>query len=148
MAGDMQTKRAKEPYEITWLVRRLFRAMAQATNDRLIDFNITAADRAVLEFLYPDKKLAVPEIASRYRVSRQHVQTTANELIKKKLLTTTDNPQHKRSSLLLLTSRGKKLFAGMRNEEELILRDLFSGVNHSDAEITRRTLQALLEKLN
>ena len=143
----MQSKSNNDFYEITWLIRRLFRAMAQTTNDRLLGYNISAADRAVLEFLYPDKHLAVPEVASRYRVSRQHIQATANDLIKKKLLTTTKNPQHKRSSLLSLTGRGRELFARIREEEQQILRDLFSGVDHEDAQITRATLQALLDKL-
>lgn len=56
-------------YEVIWLVRRLFRSLAYKSNEMLEELEITAADRAVMEFLYPDKKLSVPEIASRYHVS-------------------------------------------------------------------------------
>ena len=40
-----------DEYGVTWLVRRLFRAMADKADDYLADLGITAADRAVLEFL-------------------------------------------------------------------------------------------------
>ncbi|MDH5346161.1 MAG: hypothetical protein OEW59_10390, partial [Gammaproteobacteria bacterium] len=55
-------------YEVTWLIRRLFRAMAQRADNDLRAHGLSAADRAVLEFLYPDAMLSVPEIASRYQV--------------------------------------------------------------------------------
>ena len=134
-------------YEITWLIRRLFRAMAQNTNDRLANLKINVADRAVLEFLYPDKALAVPEIASRYQVSRQHVQTTANELLAKKLIATKENPRHKRSSLLKLTSKGKNLFARIRKDDDEVLRNAFAGIPRGDAATTHKTLQTLFNNL-
>jgi DNA-binding MarR family transcriptional regulator len=140
----MAHKQNNDSYEITWLIRRLFRAMAQNTNHRLAKFDVTAADRAVLEFLYPDKALAVPEIASRYQVSRQHVQTTANELLVKKLIATKENPHHKRSSLLTLTSKGKSLFARIRKSDDEVLRMAFVGISRGDAETTRKTLQTFL----
>ena len=68
-------------YEVTWLIRRLFRAMAQLADDYLRAHGLAAADRAVLEFLYPDEALSVPEIATRYQVSRQHIQVTVNTLL-------------------------------------------------------------------
>jgi DNA-binding MarR family transcriptional regulator len=144
----MPSKQQNETYEITWLIRRLFRAMAQNANERLSSLNITAADRAVLEFLYPDKELAVPEIASRYQVSRQHVQTTANGLQQKKLLKTKPNPNHKRSSLLALTSKGKKLFAAIRQDDAAALAKAFTGISRHDVKITQNTLALMLERLN
>lgn len=143
----MTNKAKDDSYEITWLIRRLFRAMTQNTNDRLVEFQITAADRAVLEFLYPDEALAVPEIANRYQVSRQHVQATANGLLTKKLLTTRPNPLHKRSSLLTLTSEGKKLYARIRKSDNHVLREVFSGISRNNAAITRSTLQTMLAEL-
>ena len=72
-----------EAYKVTWLVRRLFRAMADQADAYLHDAGLAAADRAVMEFLYPDLELTVPDIARRYQVSRQHVQVTANLLLQK-----------------------------------------------------------------
>jgi DNA-binding MarR family transcriptional regulator len=136
-----------EQYQVTWLVRRLFRAMAQNATDRLANLNVTAADRAVLEFLYVDKELTVPEIASRYQVSRQHVQVTANGLIEQKLIHSKPNPSHKRSSLLVLTSKGRKLFERIRKSDEQAIAEIFASVSLADATTTRRTLQTLLDRL-
>jgi len=121
--------------------------MAQNTNDRLANLEINVADRAVLEFLYPDKALPVPEIASRYQVSRQHVQTTANELLAKKLIETKKNPRHKRSSLLKLTSKGETLFARIRKDDDEVLRNAFAGIPGGDAATTHKTLQTLFDRL-
>ena len=80
---QLQTDKA---YEVTWLIRRLFRAMGALADDYLADANLSAADRAVMEFLYPDRELSVPDIARRYDVSRQHVQVTVNGLLARGLL--------------------------------------------------------------
>ncbi len=84
-------------YQIIWLIRRLFRALAQKSGENLSAFGISVADRAVMEFLYPEKKMSVPEIAERYKVSRQHVQSTVNSLLAQELVETQENPRHKRS---------------------------------------------------
>jgi hypothetical protein len=86
-------------YEVTWLIRRVFRAMAQLADSYLRAHGLSAADRAVLEFLYPDGALSVPEIAARYQVSRQHVQVTVNTLLDDGFLQSRPNPRHKRSPL-------------------------------------------------
>ena len=104
-------------YEITWLVRRLFRAMGARADEYLSSLGISAADRAVMEFLHPDQALSVPAIANRYQVSRQHVQVTVNRLLESGYVQTTANPRHKRSPLILLTQEGSELFleSGNRN---------------------------------
>ncbi|SFK27629.1 hypothetical protein SAMN05216302_100360 [Nitrosomonas aestuarii] len=45
----------KELYQIIWLIRRLFRALAQQSSENLEDYGISVADRAVMEFLYHQK---------------------------------------------------------------------------------------------
>jgi DNA-binding MarR family transcriptional regulator len=101
-------------YEVTWLIRRVFRAMAQLADSYLRAHGLSAADRAVLEFLYPDGALSVPEIAARYQVSRQHVQVTVNTLLDDGFLQSRPNPRHKRSPLFALTHVGRELFARCR----------------------------------
>lgn len=94
-----------DAYQITWFIRRLFRAMSEKANEYLESLGISAAERAVMEFLYPNENLTVPGIAERYKVSRQHVQVTINSLLHKKLVSTQDNPRHRRSPLLMLTEK-------------------------------------------
>ncbi|HSD68590.1 MAG TPA: methyltransferase [Woeseiaceae bacterium] len=102
--------KASEAYRLIWVVRRLFRALAQASDKSLQDIGVSAADRAVLEFLHPDQALSVPQIAERYRVSRQHVQATVNNLIGLGYLAREANRRHKRSSLIAMMPSGKAIF--------------------------------------
>lgn len=134
-------------YEITWLIRRLFRAMAARADAYLSEADQSAAHRAVMEFLYADTRLTVPEIARRYQVSRQHVQVTVNRLIDQGLLRSEDNPRHKRSALLCLTRAGVRRFEEIRRAEAEILDRLFANLSENDLDVTRRTLRLLLERL-
>jgi DNA-binding MarR family transcriptional regulator len=136
-----------EAYQIVWLIRRLFRALGQKSNERLQPFGISAADRAVLEFLYPDEALSVPEIALRYQVSRQHVQVTVNSLIDGRLLTANDNPRHKRSPLIALTAKGRKLFTSIREQDDEIVDRIFAAISTEDRRTTQKTLESLLAQL-
>ena len=137
-----------ERYQVTWLVRRLFRAMAHDAEARLAEVAISAADRAVMEFLYREAPLAVPEIAARYRVSRQHVQVTANRLAEKGLVRTIENPRHRRSRLLELTGRGKKLFTRILADDRKAIDRLFADISERNVRVTRRTLETLYEQLD
>ena len=134
---------ASSEYEVIWLVRRLFRAMARAADAYLGAHGLTAADRAVLEFLYPEQALSVPEIASRYQVSRQHVQVTVNALLEDGFLEARHNPRHKRSPLIAMTRVGRDLFAKIREVEASHVDALFTDIPAGDIEATRRTLEAM-----
>ena len=130
-------------YQVIWLIRRLFRAMAQEADGYLRAHGLAAADRAVLEFLYPDGALSVPEIASRYQVSRQHVQVTVNALLDDGFLEARPNPRHKRSPLIALTYVGRELFRKIRVIESDYVDALFIDIPADDVECTRQTLEAI-----
>jgi len=136
-----------DDYQIVWLIRRLFRALAQKSDQSLESSGISAADRAVMEFLYPDRALSVPEIAERYDVSRQHVQVTVNTLIEKELIVTRENPRHKRSPHLSLSARGRRVFAHILDNDKQTVKRLFSGISTRNQQITRESLQLLLDEL-
>ena len=133
-------------YQVVWLVRRLFRAMSETADNYLKDDDLTAADRAVMEFLYPEERLSVPSIAKKYRVSRQHDQVTANRLRSVGLVRAEENPQHKRSQLLRLSELGRETFAEIRNNEATVVQKLFSDLDRQDIDVTRRLLQTLLAR--
>ncbi len=136
------------PYKVIWLVRRLFRALAERADTYLHDSGLSAADRAVMEFLYPEQRLTVPDIARRYQVSRQHVQVTVNRLLEQGLIRSAHNPQHKRSPLLRLSGSGRDAFTEIRRLESDLLDALFADIELADVATTRRTLEVLLGKLN
>lgn len=141
-----ETIESKE-YQVIWLIRRLFRALAQKSNESLTEFGISVADRAVMEFLYPEKMLSVPEIAEQYKVARQHVQVTVNSLLEKDLVVTADNPRHKRSVLIMLNPKGRKLFDAVLRKDEEAINLLFSRISKSNVQVTQQTLQSLLNEL-
>ena len=139
---------SNDAYNVTWLIRRLFRAMTEQADAYLKDSDLTAADRAVMEFLYPDRELTVPDIARRYQVSRQHVQVRANDLLRSGLLRRSNNPHHKRSPLLRLSELGRETFSEIRRNESTLLEELFSNVEIADVATTKQTLETLLERLS
>lgn len=143
------TKRDKssDAYQITWLVRRIFRSMSQASTRRLTIYGVTAADRALMEFLYPEKSLSVPAIAEKYNVSRQHVQKTANLLLKNNLISSVRNPDHKRSPLLKLTTKGKGLFEKILKDDLQTIEAWFVDMKGNDCKKLRSELEKLHAKV-
>ena len=140
--------KSEAAYDVTWLIRRVFRGLAELADQYLKDSDLTATDRAVLEFLFPDSRLSVPAMAGKYQVSRQHIQTTVNRLIVKGLIRSESNPNHKRSPLMRLSHLGRETFAEIRRNETELLERLFSGIGAEDLHVTRRSLRSLLENLN
>jgi len=143
----MPTSHNDPAYECVWLIRRLFRAMATRADQYLAETGLSAADRAVMEFLYESDPLSVPEIARRYEVSRQHIQVTVNALLEKGLLRTSDNPSHKRSRLIQLSSRGHDSFEEIRHNESAVIQELFADISTKSLATTKTTLASLLQQL-
>jgi hypothetical protein len=126
MSGGAMSKAIQSgPYQVIWLIRRLFRALAQRSNENLEGFGISVADRAVMEFLHPAKELSVPG-----------------------LVVTKENPRHKRSPLIGLNNKGRKLFGAVLKKDEQAVRLLFSNISKKNVQITQQTLQFLLNELN
>jgi DNA-binding MarR family transcriptional regulator len=143
----MTTQRPDQTYEVTWLIRRLFRAMSARADQYLAEADLSAADRAVMEFLTTSDALSVPEIARRYDVSRQHIQVTVNALLAKGLLRSVDNPKHKRSRLVRLSSLGRDSFEEIRRNETAVIEELFADIPDQSLAITQDTLASVLKRL-
>ena len=144
----MPQHQTEKAYEVTWLVRRLFRAMAAQADDYLADANLSVADRAIMEFLYPREELSVPDIARRYDVYRQHVQVTVNGLVARGLLRSVANPRHKRSRLIRLSALGRDSFEEIRRNESAVVQHLFDSISDDALNTTQATLKALLKKIH
>jgi DNA-binding MarR family transcriptional regulator len=142
-----QAVSVKDNYRITWLIRGVFRGMARVAGEALEPLGISAADRAVMEFLFPDEALSVPEIAARYDVSRQHVQVTVNSLLDKQLAERLPNPRHKRSDLIHLTPSGKKVFEQVFSREVELTETLFADLPGKQLATTLKVLTRLNHRL-
>jgi len=143
----MPDHKLKEIYEVTWLIRRAFRLMGARVDQYLKDLDISACDRSVMEFLYPDKKLSVPQISELYDVSRQHIQSTVNVLHDRNIIKLHDNPKHKRSPLVGLSANGCKLYAEIQRRDILAFTKIFNEIKKSDNKVTRKTLKKLVNSL-
>jgi DNA-binding MarR family transcriptional regulator len=144
----MAEYRKDDPYQITWLVRRLFRAMGQTATAYLDDLGVTAAERAVMEFLFRNTRMTVPEMARAYDVSRQHIQASVNTLLEKELVVLEDNPAHKRSPFVVLSEKGKRLFAGIAKKDDELIEATFATIGKPDRKTTRQTLETMLKNLS
>lgn len=136
-----------DQYQITWLIRRIFRSMALKADKYLESLGISAADRAVMEFLSPDQRLSVPQIADQYHVTRQHVQATVNSLRERELVSMEENPRHARSQLVTLSDRGRALFAEIAARDEAAIKKMFGNISDTKCGRTRKTLARLLNNL-
>ncbi len=138
---------SKEIYQVTWLIRRAFRLMGTRVDQYLKDLDISACDRSVMDYLYPDQKLSVPQIAELYDVSRQHIQSIVNSLLEREIVELHDNPKHKRSPLISFSKSGLELYREIRQRDDKAFTSLFSEIKKSDSKITRKTLKKLIDKL-
>ena len=101
--------------------RALFHRLRLAAEQLHAADRLTAGERAVLVELATQGPRTVPAMASARPVSRQHIQTLVNALLKRALVTLVDNPRHQRSKLVGLTRKGRALTKTVRSREEKIL---------------------------
>jgi DNA-binding MarR family transcriptional regulator len=111
-------------YRLILETRKLFHVLAQASSELNRESGISVSMRAVMESLYPDAELTVPEIARQKKVTRQHIQQIVNELSKAGLAESFDNPAHKRSLLIKLTPGGVAQFGSILKREQQLFKAL------------------------
>jgi DNA-binding MarR family transcriptional regulator len=137
-----------DSYRIGRLVQRLYRAVERETSEQRGGFGVSAAERTVLGLIQPEESLSVPQIATRYGVSRQHVQATVNSLVDKGLARAVDNPVHKRSPLIRLTERGREVLDAVQQRESAAMDHLFAGVPAEERMQAREMLDMLVRRLS
>lgn len=113
-------------------VRLLHHRLVALASELHRDLDLTPPQRAVLEYLYRHDAATVPGVARARGVTRQHIQTIANELLARDLVTASHNPAHRRSPLLGLTPAGRTLIETVLHRE----RDYVRG-NLADLEDAR-----------
>ncbi len=128
-------------------IRLTFNALARLVDDLHADEGMTAGTRAVLEFLKRNGPHTVPQIANARGVTRQRIQTLANELLDAGLVTTEENPAHKRSVHVVLTDRGRDKMKKMLEKESEVIANRDWPFNQSTIKETSRVLQQIREHL-
>lgn len=128
-------------------VRLLWHVLVQAAERLHEGERVTLGMRAVLEFLARNGPAAVPEIARRRQVTRQHVQALVNDLLELRLVTLDDNPAHRRSALVRLAPEGRKTIDRMQRRERRFFDDLELDAKPGDLRRAAATLSAVREAL-
>jgi DNA-binding MarR family transcriptional regulator len=108
---------------------------------------MTLGMRGVLEFLVRRGPATVPQIAHSRRVTRQHIQSLVNSLLKLDLVQLEKNPAHQRSFLLLLTSKGDALIRRVKGRERRFLASMHSRIKRADLERATAILATVREAL-
>jgi DNA-binding MarR family transcriptional regulator len=80
-------------------------------------------------------------------VSRQHIQTLVNELLRDRLVELAPNPAHQRSPLVRLTPKGKALFEVMLRRESALFARIGAAVPENDLRCAAAVLDAVRRQL-
>ncbi len=130
-------------YRVFWKTRRLFQRLGTEFQPVPGGAPLSAPQRAVLEFLDRGGAQTVPELARSRSVSRQHIQSSVNELAALGWLETQPNPAHRRSPLIALTQSGQGRLAAAQAIEASIVDAIGQHFTEDDLIVTARTLAAL-----
>ena len=139
------------PETLTRLIREVrtcfnqLRSLAESLN---ADLDVNSSMRAIMESLARDVPRTVPDLAKERGTSRQHVQKVINGLLDQDMVKAVENPEHKRSVLYLLTSKGDKVFAEIRQRETAPMRVLSEALSQADIEQTAEVLSRMNHELD
>jgi DNA-binding MarR family transcriptional regulator len=89
----------------------------------------------------------VPALARARPVSRQHIQTLANEMAADGLIEFVDNPRHKRSKLARLTPKGKAEFAALDARFKAFAETVAEGLDAEALENAVSVLEDLRDRI-
>jgi DNA-binding MarR family transcriptional regulator len=101
---------------------------------------LSAGKRGILRDLALHGVRSVPQLARPRPVSRQHIQSLVNPLLKEGYLEAVMNPAHRRSPLLALSSKGRRLAEQMEAREAQVLRLVARSMSERELRAAARTL--------
>ena len=133
--------------ELIWEVRRLFREAAQAADTALAPLGVTAAERALLEFLAKEESpVSLSDIARNRSVSRQHIHQTLSRL-DPRWVNRYDDPRDARSVVLSLSTEGRALWNRVRVVEGRLLYRVDRQLDQRKVRAATATLRRVREAL-
>jgi DNA-binding MarR family transcriptional regulator len=134
--------------DLVWEVRRLFRELGKAADAVLAPLGITAAERALLEFLAKEKEpMTLSEIARKRSVSRQHIHQTLSRLNQEWIDRFAD-PSDARSISLSLSRKGRDFWSRIRVTDGELLQRIERILPAKEARAATATLRKIREALN
>ncbi len=143
----MNRRQMSSFYPLALAVRRLFHKLSHSVAALHHDSDVSVGMRAVLESIIDEGPQTVPQLARVRPVTRQHIQTLVNALLKGSYVEYIDNPAHKRSKLVSPTDHGRATFETMRALENEAFQRLSLSSSHAELETATAVLQSLIEAL-
>lgn len=130
-----------------WEIRRLFRELGQAADSALAPLGVTAAERALLEFLAKEKApVTLSAIARKRAVSRQHIHQTLSRL-DPRWVDRSDDPNDARSVALSLSRDGRALWKQIRAVDDELRQRIGGQLNEEEIRATTATLRKVRDAL-
>ena len=113
------------------------------------ELTVPASARSVLRQIIEEGPRTVPDMARARSVSRQFIQTVANELLEEGYLERILNPKSRKSPLLAITQRGQDFVSKLYEREGVLLHRAVAetGVSIDDLDSCRATLQRLRDEM-
>jgi len=133
--------------DLIWEIRRLFRELGQAADKALAPLGVTAAERALLEFLAKEEApVTLSEIARKRTVSRQHIHQTLSRLDPRWIDRSAD-PRDARSVFLSLSKEGRVLWKQVRRVDGRLLQRIGRQIDEKSVRAAISTLQEVRKVL-
>jgi len=134
--------------EMIWELRRLFRELGQAADAALAPLGVTAAMRALLEFLAKEERPAtISEIARKRAVTRQHIHQTLSRL-DRRWVTRSADPRDARSVALSLSRDGRALWNRIRAVDGELLERVMAQLDEKEIRAATATLRKVRHALD
>ncbi len=111
------------------------------------EMGLTAAKRSLLLSLHREGPQTVPDLARERLVSRQVIQTQANDLLKEGLICNRSNPNHRRSPLLALSPQGERCISRMLEKEKAMVENSPQSPTVEELVDLQKKLRNLRERL-
>jgi DNA-binding MarR family transcriptional regulator len=124
-------------------IRGCFQLLRAVSDEMCRDFALTAATRAVLEYVVVQGPATVSQIARIKLMSRQSIQELANHLETEGLVELQVNPSHRRAPLIAVSERGRAQFSELRSYERRLLKRLVAHFDTSQLRAAKFTLSTL-----
>ena len=133
--------------ELIWETRRLFRELGQALDRALAPLGVTAAERALLEFLaHEEAPVSLSEIARQRAVSRQHIHQTLSRL-NRRWVDRADDPGDARSVAVRLSREGRALWKQIRQVDGEFLQRIEAQLDERRVRTATATLRKVRDAL-
>jgi|GEM_PF-398793 DNA-binding MarR family transcriptional regulator len=139
---------APVPWEMIYLMARLFYGMRNRCEEALKPFGLTSMQFTILSTLSTVPGLSSAELSRRFNVTPQTMGEMIVNLEKRSLVAREQDPQNRRALKLALTGEGLAL---LRQGEEAMLEveaDMFGAMPPREREVLRSALLSLHERMS